>query len=281
MSSLRDWKYYNHAALPSCAPHEVPDVSVIKNGLIWKIDGHKPLCVRWTTNFDKNEEAEWWYTIIDKPFDISSIKAKRRHEIKKGNAFFEVKKINPNEYSKELYEVQQSAFLAYPKKYRDVVTWADFNAEVKTWSSSNVYGAFFRESGKLCGYSVITKRHSYISFDIQKTIPEYEKYAINAALVYCILCDMADALSDGLYICDGERNVNHETHFQDYLIKYFSFRKAYCDMNIVFSRKISWIISLLFPVRKLMFKFDSLSIFHKINALLKMKEASANHGKKC
>ena len=31
------WEYYNHAAVPACAPHETPDLSVLDNGNIWKI----------------------------------------------------------------------------------------------------------------------------------------------------------------------------------------------------------------------------------------------------
>lgn len=33
------WKYYNHAAVPTSAPHEIPDVSPITDGSIWKIGG--------------------------------------------------------------------------------------------------------------------------------------------------------------------------------------------------------------------------------------------------
>lgn len=33
------WKYYNHAAIPTTAPHEIPDISPITDGSIWKIGG--------------------------------------------------------------------------------------------------------------------------------------------------------------------------------------------------------------------------------------------------
>ncbi len=33
------WYYYNHAAIPTTAPHENPDISPIKDGNIWKIGG--------------------------------------------------------------------------------------------------------------------------------------------------------------------------------------------------------------------------------------------------
>lgn len=33
------WKYYNHAAIPTTAPHEIPDISPITDGSIWKLGG--------------------------------------------------------------------------------------------------------------------------------------------------------------------------------------------------------------------------------------------------
>lgn len=33
------WKYYNHAAIPTTAPHEIPDISPITDGSIWKSGG--------------------------------------------------------------------------------------------------------------------------------------------------------------------------------------------------------------------------------------------------
>lgn len=45
------WKYYNHAAIPTNAPHETPDLEPIESGLVWSnigggvlhywLDGHQ------------------------------------------------------------------------------------------------------------------------------------------------------------------------------------------------------------------------------------------------
>lgn len=39
MNKQVDWKYYNHAAIPTTAPHETPDMAPIVDGSIWKIGG--------------------------------------------------------------------------------------------------------------------------------------------------------------------------------------------------------------------------------------------------
>jgi hypothetical protein len=65
------WKYYNHAMIPTTAPHEIPDLTPIKSGSIWnRLREGMPLLARWTSDFDCGYETEWWYCIKDSPFDI-------------------------------------------------------------------------------------------------------------------------------------------------------------------------------------------------------------------
>lgn len=266
-----DWTYYNHAMIPSTPPNIVPDLSPLKDGTIWKLEGKRVLLTRWTSNFDCGKETNWWYVIADKPFNLQSIKAKRRYEINKGLNNFEVRKINPADYTEDIYEIQVAAFSAYPEKYRPTVDHDSFIENVSHWQKENVYGAFHKESGKLCGYSYITIKSNFINFDVLKTIPSYEKYGLNAALVYRLVDDCNELLSNGGFICDGERSVNHETAFQDYLEKYFNFRKAYCTLNIAYNPKIKWLVKTLYLFRKLLLKFDNISKIHLVNALLKME----------
>lgn len=233
--------------------------------------GGVSLLARWTSDFDCGKETNWWYVIADKPFNLQSIKAKRRYEINKGLNNFEVRKINPVDYAEDIYEVQVAAFSAYPEKYRPTVDHDSFVENVSHWQKENVYGAFHKESGKLCGYSYITIKSNFINFDVLKTIPSYEKYGLNAALVYRLVDDCNELLSNGGFICDGERSVNHETAFQDYLEKYFNFRKAYCTLNIAYNPKIKWLVKTLYLFRKLLLKFDNISKIHLVNALLKME----------
>lgn len=46
-----------------------------------------------------------------------------------------------------------------------------------------VFGAFFRDTDELCGYSLINEHNYWAGFSVQKTNPAFEKYQINAALV--------------------------------------------------------------------------------------------------
>ena len=117
---IKGWKYYNHAAVPTCAPHEMPNLTPIKDGSIWKLgDGkQKPLFARWTEDWDCGYDTGWYYTIMDTPFDINALKAKRRYVINQGVRHFDVRIINPREYVEKLFAITSSDIGTWPKKYR-------------------------------------------------------------------------------------------------------------------------------------------------------------------
>lgn len=271
--SVNDWKLYNHAAIPSTPPNEEVNMLPINSGSIWKMGGGTPLLARWTTEFDCGHETAWWYVIKDKPFDVMSLKAKRRYEINKGIKNFDVKVIDPARYEEELYSIQVAAYSAYPKKYRPKVDKNSFIASLANWDKYVVFGAFYRETNEMVGYAYFEQISSnYIDLKVLKTNPAYEKYSINAALVERIISYLSSFLENGGIICDGARSINHETKFQDYLEKYFGFRKAYCKLHIAYNTKIKWLITLIYPFRSVLLKFDEVGIIHQVNSILKMEE---------
>ena len=276
---INGWKYYNHAAIPTVAPHEKPDLAPIRDGNIWRIDRRHPLLARWTTDFDCGIETNWWYVVKDDPFDISRLKAKRRYEINKGNKYFSVMEINPTKYKDTLFQIQYAAYSAYPLKYRPTIDKNSFFEMINSWENCVVIGAFFRETNELVGYAMLNESvGKCIHFNILKSIPNYEKYSINAALVMGIMSKYDENLKQDWYICDGSRNINHETRFQDYLEKYFGFRKAYCQLHIAYRPGVKWLIRVIFPIRKLLLKFDRIRIVHAINSILRMEEMNRSRG---
>lgn len=272
------WKYYKHALLPTSAPHENVDTEKIKNGKIWrgKWKG-TPLFARWTSNWDCGKETQWWYCLKDTSFDIEKIKAKYRYYIRKGERNFNVIRINPLECVDDLFEVQKRAFSAYPITYRPrSIIKERVTAEIiKNHQNGLIYyGAYGRDDGCLYGFSIVRYKKDYAELLVQKTDPKAEKKQINAALVYGCLNDMKNLFDGDFYLLDGERNVNHITGFQDYLIRYFGFRRAYCKLHITYRPLLKPIIYVIYPIRKVIKAFDSNRIIHKVNAILKMEEIS-------
>jgi len=274
MNSNFKWVLYHRALLPITAPHESAAIDDLDTAEIWSKAywGEKPLLARWTSNYDCGYETNWWWVVKDSQFDIDRIKSKRRNEIKKGLKNFYIMTIDPERYLKELFNVQITAFSVYPEKYRPKTNIDSFRKTVKeNWKDKKVYGAFSKENSVLCGYAVLSILSNYIGFNILKVNPKSEKQAINAAIVYSVIQDHNEKLSKAFYIVDGERSVLHETAFQDYLEKYFEFRKAYCKLNIRYTRGLSVIVSLLYPLRSFFKKYDN-RLFHRINGVLFMEK---------
>lgn len=272
-----DWKYYNHALLPNCSPHKIPDTTILNNRkFINSFNKSKKFVVlaRWTTEFDSEVETNWWYVIKDKPFNIDSLKAKRRYEINKGKKNFDVRLINPIDYINELVDIQRKVYECYPKQYRPDLSEVKIKGDVLKWDREemSIYGAFSKEDNRLCGFAMMINQKEYANFAMLKVEPESEKNGVNAAIVSGILDEYNDLLSEGYYICDGERALLHETKFQDYLEKYFGFRKAYAKLHVKFMFPFSTIISLLYPIRKFLPKNNS--IFKKMKVLFSFKEMS-------
>ncbi len=97
-----------------------------------------------------------------------------------------------------------------------------------------------------------------------------EKNAINAAMVAGILEYYKDRFNGQFYINDGSRSIRHETAFQDYLEKYFEFRKAYCYLNVKYRKGFGVIVKILYPFRKHI--SPDTKIGSKLSAILKMEE---------
>lgn len=259
------WRYYNHALIPRTPPHQSADVSTLVNNPLWK--EKRVLFARWTSDYDLGYETSWWYCIKDEPFDINNINAKKRYEINKGKKNFEVKIINPSEHTEDLYEI----FIKAMETYGGTSSY-DRNKILKSFVAgpTQVYfGAFFLGDNRLCGYAILDESSTYIKYVTHKAIPSYESKAVNAAIVNAILEYYTDKLSNGIYICDGERNVYHETSFQSYLEKYFGFRKAYCRLNIKYKSYVKLAVNFLYPFRKIIYKIQPLS---KVGGVLKMHE---------
>ncbi len=265
------WTYYNHAAIPTTPPHIDPDIRPIENGDVWRMEG-APLLARWTTSHDCASETNWWHVIKDTPFDISALKAKRRYEINKGKKNFVVKEIDASDHAEDLFRVTTAAYGGWDKKYRPTVEKDRFMQAVKTWNWYMVLGVFSVSEQTLCGYALLSKTEQCVNFNVLRVHPAYERLGANAAAVAAVLELHESFLSSGGYINDGSRSVNHETAFQDYLEKYFGFRKAYCHLHVRFRPDVRWVIACLYPLRTLLRKLDRIGKVHQLNALLKMRE---------
>ncbi len=228
---------------------------------------------RWTSHWDCATPTEWWWCIKDTPLFVNTIPAKHRYRINKGAKYFDVQIITPEDYTEEIYQVMVAAFAVYPKKYQPHLERDSIIESIQSWQEQFIaFGAFEKESHKLCGYFLIREHKDHAELEMLKVIPQYEKLEINAALVYAVVMHYNDRLSPDFYLVDGERNIKHQTRFFEYLIQYFEFRKAYCQLHIVYSPKMHLVVNLLHPFKGgvcLLGKFNT--FFYNVYCVLKME----------
>lgn len=267
------WKYYNHAAIPTCAPHEAPNLSVINDGSIWHVGGGTPLLARWTTDWDCGYETNWWYTIQDTKFDIMSLHSSSRRRITQGLKYFDFIKIDPKDFANEMAHVTIEDWRTYPEKYRPTTS---YDRLVQSYSmiSKDVitYGAFDKEDGVLSAFQLIKDNGTWYSMEQGKSLPEKQKKQVNAGLIYSYIMDLSDSYITGKYLTNGQRSISHETNFNEDLCKYYGFRKAYCRLCIAYNPKIKVFVKVLYPFRELFQKKDSNKFFHNINGIMRMEE---------
>ena len=158
---------------------------------------------------------------MDRPFDIAALKSKRRNEINKGLKNFDVRRVDPRDYAEDFYRVTAAAFAVYPAEYRPTVEHDSFIEGLEDMSRRIVYGAFSKETGALCAYAWLAREDGYLAFRVLKSDPAFERLGVNAATVHGIVTDCESDLRNGVYICDGERNILHQTAFPAYLEKVF------------------------------------------------------------
>jgi len=266
------WYYYNHAVLPNAAPHEEADIKSLNSGEAWKQGKKFPLFARWTSEWDCGYETNWWYVIKDTVFDFQDVKSPVRTKIRKGLKNFFCHQIDPAEYAEEIFQVLYEANFSYPKSTRLKLNKSKTKRMIQSWGGENinVWGAF-NEEGKLCAYSLIEDCGTWFKIISQKAIPSYEKLQVNAAVLYRMISDLSDGLRSGKYICNGERTISHETNFNNYLEKYFAFRKAYCKIHIQYRKPIKRIVQMCYPFKKQIGKFRKSKLFHMVYSVLEME----------
>lgn len=267
-----EWKYYNHAMVPKCKPYQTPDTSLFNTKELWK----KPLWedayfAKYTTEFDCKEESPWYWVICDVPFEICSLKSKYRNEMKKALDNFDVKIINPTDYTDELYDVRLDALASYPKAYRSSISRDAFYKSVLAFKEPT-FAAFCKHDGKLAGYINMVEVEDVFLYSGQNVKKEYERFYVNYVLIIGMLDYYKNKIKNGAIIVDGERNIQHITKHQELLIKKFGFRKAFCRLNIVYRPSVKRCVKVLYPFRRVLLKFDRIGLIHKINGVLLLEQ---------
>lgn len=261
-----EWEYYNHALVPTLPPHIDPDTSWMKDSTKWKeyAGGKMPLFARWVSDFDCSEETQWWCIIKDTPFDIMSLKSNRRSLITRGLKRVDVKVIVPADYADQMANILIKEWKYYDDSYEEGNDRREQTEEFKKLTRENLgnseyLGAFLKDTDTMIGYAIYNLFDDWIEYSVVKTDPEYLNTQVNAALAYF---GVERYMRPGIkYIHGGWRTMIHESNYQEYLLKNFGFRKAYCKLHIQYRPLMQIAVNVLYPLRGMIKKVKNKWIY--------------------
>lgn len=266
------WKKYQGVLMPNCAPHV--DVEITKKTALKLIKENRAFLLMYPSEFDKKSDGEYWYIIKDGMSTMDQLDSKRRNELKKGLRFCHVRKVDVNIInSKEGYRVYEKAVKGYgkiPDQYEE------YRKNFKEESGEEYWGVFTKDE-LLIGYARNTIMDSMCGYSSMKFDPEY----LNLHSSYALIYEMNNHYLNErrlLYVSDGAKSLQHETNIQQFLIKKFLFRKAYCHLNIVYHPLVYYVIAAIMPFRTVLRKFDC-KLIRKLDVALKLEEMRRNQEK--
>ena len=269
------WKYYNHAAIPTTAPHETPDLTPLKDGSIWNIEGQKPLLVRYTTDWDCGYDTGWWYLIREAPFSIDDLSKNSRKHIKEAFRKVRVEKIDPQQYVDELYECYHQAFSKYEKADNET-SYEIFKRSCEQSRGLHYWAGFALDSNKLIGYMTIATHEDWAEIHTSKFHPQFLNLRVSDAL-YAAALDFYLNNLDKRYVSSGSRSINHITNTQEYKEQHFGYRKTYCKLHLVYRDDVKCVFKVLYLLRAVISLVGRrFSLLHRISAILKMEEIARN-----
>lgn len=271
------WRKYQGALIPRIAPHISIELSREEaQGLIQSNNVH---FIRWTKNFDQTNSKLFWFVIKDGSSSLDELSGNTRSKVRRGLKRLVIKKLS----NKELLDHNAyRVYLEANKKYNDYVSEVSENefGENILSCSNDVYdfwGVFLKDTDELVAYGQNYISDNSCEYAVLKFHPKYLKHYLSYALIY----EMNNYYlnEQGFrYVNDGARSIGHDTNIQGFLIDKFKFRKAYCDLAIVYSQKLKLIIKLLFPLRSLFYKSGNKTM-KKVAVLLRQHEIYTNQNK--
>lgn len=277
--------YYQNSFIS--VPAEMPIIDKLSFKEIERIYGYshktipKAYFSSYISEFDCLDETNWWFTIKDNEYDIYSLSSKKRYEITKSRKYCETRRIDsPCINLDEIINCYIESFDGYPELYRpkkfDKSKIKNDFKKIISSKDYRFYVTFLKENNKLIGFSYVHKLGNFVKLVEQKTLPSYEKYNSNAALLDCMLIDWSEELKNhSIIITNGSKTIKHQINFNEYLEKYFGFRKAYSRLRVVYRFPLNLIV----PFLKLFIKFFEKSNNHflyNIYCVLKMDSCKEN-----
>lgn len=226
-------------------------------------DNKEAFFIRNVYDFDTPQKTHFWYLIKEDADLLENYSYQMRRHIKKAMSQYTIKKISKSYIQKNGYDVYCSASKNYKVK-SDVLSKHEFEKDIENKSDSCEYWAAFEKTSDVMEAYMITKPDDLCcEYMVQKAT---QKARLNYCCYYLIYQLNLYYLKDMnlSFVNAGARSITNHSNVQSFLEEKFNFRKAYCQLNVVYQWWLKPIVNVLFPFRKIIPN-------NKIKALLNLE----------
>lgn len=203
------------------------------------------LCVRNIYSWDMPEKKEFWYLVKDDYGGVEELPAKVRNQVRKALKTYEYRRVSGKEMLEKGYEVYKQS----RARFGSSVSYEQFARRCENVKQDFWLG-IHRETDKaecLAFNKPYADYCDYVSMGVNPDAPKstYPMYGLILEMNRYYLEEL------GLkYVMDGARSITEHSNIQPFLEEKFKFRKAYCELQIFYNKRIGMVVKLLFPFRR-------------------------------
>ena len=262
---MSNWKKYNGALVPNLPPH----IKIDSSGIEQKLKQYGAYFARWTSNFDCGYSTAFWYVICDKFIELDNLSRNTRNNTRRGLKRCTIKKVNNEFIINNCYFIYKAAFDNYlghvkPKNEEDFKEEHLLYNDSKIWDFWVVYE---NKTNKIIAYTRNKIEYNQCELCTTKFHPSFLKNFYPSEALFYTMNTYYLNKKKFKYINDGARSISHRTNIQSFLIQKFKYRKAYCKLHVVYSKKIKFLIKIIYPFRFLI-KHARFGLTEKLNVLI-------------
>lgn len=242
------YKSYKGAWINNAFPHLEEPLSGAEAKKLLAKGG---LFVRNIYNFDQPSESSFWFVIKDHFGAMEELSSNTRNQVRKSFRMLDFRRLHKKEMIKSAYPVYYSSFRIYGKTSVPMSE-NNFNQMIENQNeNTQFWGAFLKGTDRLIAYGMNFVNEDMCDYSTLKADPDYLK---SCYPYYGLIYTMNEYyLSEKRlkYVCDGARTISNHSDIQDFLIRKFKFRRAYCALKIFYQPWMRIVISCLYPFRGL------------------------------
>ena len=204
--------------------------------------------------WDCDHETSFWFVIKDSFGGMEELSSKMRNQVKKSLKTYDVNRVSASEMLLVGFPIFQSALDNYRVKAHRITMDAFKDRIVKCEKAGNVdfWCVYEKGTHQAVALAINTLHKDYCDYNTMKADPAFLRNSTYPyyGLIYEMNRDDLQEL--GLkYVSDGARSITEHSNIQPFLIDKFRFRKAYCQLQIVYQWWMEIAVNILFPFRKL------------------------------